>query len=220
MIDQLSRFSFLGEMTPIGRAKLAEAARIVRLPPGSAVLHRGDEVAGAYLVERGALRIYYVGADGREGTLYWVDPGQSCILALNCLFSRLAYPAWVETDDAETEVAVIGGDAYRELFLSEPAVQRFTFDSLASRLLDLMTLMQETASLGLEQRVAAHLLRRAKGTEVLETTHEQIAHHLGSSREVVSRVLRNIARSGALDLSPRVIAIRDEEKLRDLAQSS
>ena len=218
MFDQLSRFPLLDELSAAGRSRLAAATRHVTLEPHAQVLQRGDEVAGAYLVERGALRVYYVSAEGREGTLYWIDPGQSCILALNCLFSRLAYPAWVEADSTETEVAVIAGDTYRELFLSEPPVQRFTFDALATRLFDLMTLMQETASLGLEQRVAAHLLRRAAGAPTLETTHEQIAHHLGSSREVVSRVLRNIARGGALSLSPGSIVILDAAKLRALVE--
>jgi CRP/FNR family transcriptional regulator, anaerobic regulatory protein len=190
----------------------------VTLEPNTQVLQRGDEVAGAYLVERGALRVYYISAEGREGTLYWIDPGQSCILALNCLFARLVYPAWVESDHSETQVAVISGDTYRELFSTEPALQRFTFGALATRLFDLMTLMQETASFGLEQRVAAHLLRRAGTAQVLETTHEQVAHHIGSSREVVSRVLRNIARSGALSLSPRSITILDAAKLRGLVE--
>ena len=101
---------------------------------------------------------------------------------------------------------------------AEPAIQRYTFDALATRLFDLMTLMQETASFGLEQRIAALLLRRAGETQVLETTHEQIAHHLGSSREVISRGLRNIARSGASSLSPRSIMIADPEKLRSLLE--
>jgi CRP/FNR family transcriptional regulator, anaerobic regulatory protein len=219
MLDQqLSHFPLLEELSAAGRSRLLAAARHVTLEPRTQVLQRGDEVAGAYLVERGALRVYYISAEGREGTLYWIDPGQTCILALNCLFARLVYRAWVESDHSETQVAVISGDTYRELFSTEPALQRFTFGALATRLFDLMTLMQETASFGLEQRVAALLLRRAGSANVLETTHEQVAHHLGSSREVVSRVLRNIARSGALRLSPRSITILDAEKLRGLVE--
>jgi CRP/FNR family transcriptional regulator len=164
----------------------------------------------------GSLRVYYISAEGREGTLYWIDPGQSCVLALNCLFSGLAYPAWVETDLAETQVAIISGDAYRELYLAEPALQRFTFETLTTRLFELMTLIQETSSLGLEQRVAALLLRRSGEGQALETTHELIAHHLGSSREVVSWVLRNIARSGAIRLSPRSITIVDAVRLHSM----
>jgi len=188
------------------------------LPPYAKVIERGDEVAGVYLVEAGALRIYYVSSEGREGTLYWVDPGQSCIIALNCLFARLPYPAWVETDQADTEVAIISGDVYRELYLAEPALQHFTFATLSTRLFELMTLLQETASFDLEQRVAAFLLRRSGSGHVLETTHEQVAHHLGSSREVVSRVLRNLARSGAIRLSPGSVAIVDADKLRSAVE--
>jgi len=213
-----SHFPFFSELNARGRSRLLGATRHVRLPPYAKVIERGDEVAGVYLVEAGALRIYYVSSEGREGTLYWVDPGQSCIIALNCLFARLPYPAWVETDQADTEVAIISGDVYRELYLAEPALQHFTFATLSTRLFELMTLLQETASFDLEQRVAAFLLRRSGSGHVLETTHEQVAHHLGSSREVVSRVLRNLARSGAIRLSPGSVAIVDADKLRSAVE--
>lgn len=214
----LSEFAFLSELSAAGRARLLHATRHVKLSPNTKVIERGAEVTGAYLVQSGALRIYYISPEGREGTLYWVDPGQSCILALNCLFSRLAYPAWVDTDQAETEVAIISGDVFRELYLTEPSLQNFTFASLSTRLFELMTLLQETASLGLEQRAAAFLLRRSGGAQALETTHEQIAHHLGSSREVVSRVLRNLAKSGAIKLAPGSIAIINAAKLRSMVE--
>jgi len=213
-----SHFPFFSELNARGRSRLLGATRHVRLPPNAKVIERGDEVAGVHLVEAGALRIYYVSSEGREGTLYWVDPGQSCIIALNCLFARLPYPAWVETDQADTEVAIISGDVYRELYLAEPALQHFTFATLSTRLFELMTLLQETASFDLEQRVAAFLLRRSGSGHVLETTHEQVAHHLGSSREVVSRVLRNLARSGAIRLSPGSVAIVDADKLRSAVE--
>ena len=217
--DRLSHFPFVAELSAAGRSRLLGATRHVTLPPYTKIIERGDEVAGVYLVEAGALRIYYISAEGREGTLYWVDPGQSCILAFNCPFSRLAYPAWVETDHTETRVAIMSGEVYRERYLVEPSLQRFTFETLTTRLFELMTLLQETASFGLEQRVAAFLLRRSGHGHVVETTHEQIAHHLGSSREVVSRVLRGLARSSAIRLSTGSVAIVDEAKLRSMVKS-
>lgn len=216
----LSRFPFLAELSAGGASRLLAATRHVTLPPQTKVIEQGDEVSGVYLVEAGSLRVYYISSEGREGTLYWIDAGQSCILALNCLFSRLTYPAWVETDQVETRVAIVSGDAYRELYLVEPALQRFTFETLTTRLFELMTLIEETSSLGLEQRAAALLLRRSGDGQVLETTHELLAHHLGSSREVVSRVLRNIARSGVIRLSPRSITIVDAARLRSLFDPS
>ncbi len=216
MID-LNHFPFIADVGAANRALLRSALRRISCPGVTQLVARGDEVAGAYLVMRGALRVYYISPDGREGTLYWVEAGQSCILALNCTFSRLTYPAWVESD-GPAEIVVVPGAVYRELFAVEPAVQRFTFEALSVRLFELMALIEETASQGLEGRIAAFLLRRAKGETLLSITQEQIAHHLTTSREVVSRVLRGLAATGLIGLAQGRITIRDSEGLRQLTQ--
>lgn len=208
-------FPFLSDLTEGGRARLSSSLRRVVCSGNTHLVSRGDEVAGAYLVERGALRVYYVSAEGREGTLYWVEPGQSCILALNCTFSRLAYPAWVESE-GETEIAVIPGEVYRELFACEAAVQRFTFEALSGRLFELMALVEETASQGLEARIAAFLLRRAKGGTEVAATQEQIARHLATSREVVSRTLRRLSALGLITGEPGLVRLVDAGRLSRL----
>ena len=103
-----SRFPFVAAMTPANRRTLETSLRVISCEAHTHLVARGDEVAGAYLVEEGALRVYYTSEDGREGTLYWVEPGQTCILALNSTFSRLAYPAWVESD-GPTRFAIVPG---------------------------------------------------------------------------------------------------------------
>ncbi len=205
-------FPFLADLGEGARARLNSSLRRVSCPGSTHLVSRGDEVAGAYLVERGALRIYYVSAEGREGTLYWVEPGQSCILALNCTFSRLAYPAWVESE-GDTEIAIIPGEVYRELFAHEAAVQRFTFEALSGRLFELMALVEETASQGLEARISAFLLRRAKGGTEVAVTQDQIARHLATSREVVSRTLRRLSALGLITGEPGLVRLVDAEQL-------
>ena len=96
-VPALNLFPFIAAMAPASRGTLEGFVAPVSCKAGTPLVARGDEVAGAYLVEEGALRVYYTSEEGREGTLYWIEPGQSCILALNCTFSRLAYPAWVES---------------------------------------------------------------------------------------------------------------------------
>jgi CRP/FNR family transcriptional regulator, anaerobic regulatory protein len=209
-------FPFLAEIGAVSRERLAAGLRRIACEDGSPLIQRGDPVAGAYLVERGALRVYYITAEGREGTLYWVEPGQSCILALNCAFSRLAYPAFVESE-GETVFSVIPGPLYRDLFAQEASVQRFTFDALSGRLFELMGLIEEASSLGLEARLAAFLIRRAKDAETLKLTQEQIAGHLGTSREVVSRLLRRLVAAGLIDTGLGWVAIRDPDGLVRLA---
>lgn len=209
-------FPFLADLTAAGRARVDSQIKRVSCSGGQQLIARGDEVAGAYLVERGALRIYYVNAEGREGSLYWVEPGQSCILALNCAFSRLAYPAWVESD-GDTELAIIRGDVYRDLFATEPAIQRFTFEALSGRLFELMALIEETASHGLEARVAAFLIRRAKGARQVEMTQEQLSRHLSTSREVVARVMRSLAAGGLIAHGAGRVTLLDPDALAGIA---
>ena len=211
-----SLFPFIAAMAPANRARSKPPCAASPAKGGTPLVARGDEVAGAYLVEEGALRVYYTSEEGREGTLYWVEPGQSCILALNCTFSRLAYPAWVESD-GPTRFAIVPGEVYRKLFASDPAVQQFTFEALSGRLFELMALIEETASQGLEARVAAFLLRRAKGEERLALTQEQLARHLSTSREVVSRVLRGLSALGLVSSGHGQIVILDSEGLRRIA---
>ncbi len=213
----LQLFPLLSDLSSASRDLLAASARRVACADKTPLIARGDMVAGAYLVERGALRVYYVSVEGREGTLYWVEPGQSCILALNCMFSRLAYPAWVESDGA-TEISIVPGDVYRRLFAAEAAIQGFTFNALSSRLFELMALIEETASQGLEARVAAFLLRRSKGEAEVAMTQEQIACHLTTSREVVSRVLRGLAARRLIETTHGRIALLDPDGLRQLAK--
>lgn len=212
----LRLFPTLADLSEDGCRLMETSVGRVACAGGTPLVARGDLVAGAYLVEKGALRVYYVGADGREGTLYWVEPGQSCILALNCMFSRLAYPAWVESE-GDTEVAIVPGDVYRRLFATEPAVQSFTFEVLSGRLFELMSLVEETASQGLEARVAAFLLRRSKGATEISITQDQIARHLATSREVVSRVLRGLVARRLVATTQRRITLLDPGALKALA---
>lgn len=77
-------------------------------PPASAILHKGSKTSGTYVVTKGRLRVFSIAPSGSEATLYFIDPGETCVLALNCLSNDLLYPAWVSSE-SETEVAVIPG---------------------------------------------------------------------------------------------------------------
>jgi CRP/FNR family transcriptional regulator, anaerobic regulatory protein len=210
-------FPFCRQLSERGTMDLRAGMTHTALEAGKVVLQQGDEVSGVFLVRRGSLRIYYVTPEGREGTLYWVLPGQSCILALNCTFSLMPYPAWVEADRGPTEVSIIPGGLFRRLFDAEPAVQRFAFDALCGQLQELMSELHGAMTRGLEQRLARLLLALADGSGVVLMSQERLAQHLGTAREVVSRALRNLASSGRISLSPRTITIVDRQGLLNSA---
>lgn len=192
----LTRFPFLTQLSLGGRRSLEEGLDLRRFRPRELIVRKGDRVAGVYLVEHGTLRVYELGPTGKEQTLYWVGPGESCILAVNCVFSGLEYPAWVEVDENAAVIAIVDAATYRGLFATEPALQRFTFDVLSSRVIELTEALAEAGTLDVEQRIMNLLLRQCGEDGIVRLSQDRIARHVGTAREVVSRVLRNLARSG------------------------
>lgn len=209
------QFGFLRQVSREGRCALESAVVSHRVGPKTRLIERDDEVSGIYLVQEGALRVFYLTPEGREGTLYWVDAGDSCILALNCVFGRMRYPAWVESENVPTRFSVIPGSTYRELFRKEAAIQDFSFAILSQKTFDLMTLLTEAQSLGLERRVAAFLLRRCDASKQVSMSQEVVANHLGTAREVVSRILRSFVAQDLIETRRGMIRILDETRLHD-----
>jgi hypothetical protein len=105
---QLEEIADLFQLSPHNRALLLKQARQQAFEQPGPVIHKGQPVSGAYLVMQGLLRVYTYSPQGAEATLYFLRPGETCVLTLNCLFNDLRYPAWVETF-ADTRVCMIPG---------------------------------------------------------------------------------------------------------------
>jgi CRP/FNR family transcriptional regulator len=148
------------DLSPEGRQLLLDGVQRVKLQAPGEIIHKGQQVSGAYLVTRGQLRVFTYTPQGNEATLYFIRPGETCVLALNCLFNDLRYPAWVESD-AGTEVAVIPGPLYRRLFEGEAAVQDMTVKALSTLVFRLMGELEQIHSFNLDQRLASFLLNHA-----------------------------------------------------------
>jgi CRP/FNR family transcriptional regulator len=106
------------ELSAASRSQLARGLRYVQYGKGAAVLARGQRVSGAYVVISGTLRVFTLSPGGQEATLYLINAHETCVLALNCVFNDLLYPAWVEAGTA-TRVAMIPGAVFRTLFDAE-----------------------------------------------------------------------------------------------------
>ena len=159
--EAIDAFAFARALGPNARAKLTRGLTRKVVEPGQDILHPGDSVNGVYLVHSGTIRVYYVDPSGREGTLYWIEPGQSCILALNSLFSEIPYPAWAAAGDNGVEVFTIPGAVFRGLFATEPTARTFLFEQLSSRVFSLLQLLETTMRLPQEERLVLLLLGQA-----------------------------------------------------------
>jgi CRP/FNR family transcriptional regulator len=211
----VEQFPFLASLSAPARRMLS-GLPVRRVAARSDVLRKGDEVEGVFLLTRGALRIFHLTAAGREATLYWVRPGQTCILALSATFRRERYPAWAETDAAAISFVIVPERMFRELLI-EPAFRDFVLGALSGRVFELMVSLEERGSLRVDARLAAFLLRHADQAGTVRISQERLAAHLGSAREVVSRVLRSLVARGLVATARSRIRIVDRRGLEQLA---
>lgn len=216
--NNLSRFSRLTGDSSQLIEKLNKVASVHFYEQRQTIIYKGDEVGGIYLVESGCLRVYTMDMEGNESTLYKIHPGESCLLAMNCIFSKMRYPAWVSCVSPLTKVIVISGAVYRELYESESSVRNFTMEVLSHRVFNLMSALDEALSFTMEQRIASYLIRKADLTRELNVLHKDIAAELGTAREVVSRILKEMEKQGYLSLGRGTITVQSIEGLNRYLQ--
>lgn len=203
------------DLSEAGRALLRQGLVTRRIARPAPVIHKGQQVSGAYLVTRGQLRVFTYTPQGTEATLYLIRPGETCVLALNCLFNDLLYPAWVEAS-ADTEVAVIPGPLYRALFEREAAVQDMTVKALSGLVFRLMDELEQIHSCNLDQRLANFLLTNADVDGTLRMTQQQIASHLGTTREVIARLMQGFVAQEMVSTGRGTTTVRDSARLAGL----
>lgn len=213
VMSEIERFEPFRTLGAESRALLAQGLVGKACPRGATALHKGQPVSGAYVVLDGRLRVFSLAPNGTEATLYFIDPGETCVLALNCLFNDLLYPAWVQAE-AATTIALIPGAVYRKLFEREPAIQDMTVHTLSTLVFRLMSELEFVHSSHHKQRLANFILLHAASDGVLRMTQQQLAQHLGTTREVIARLLQDFVARDYVQTRRGAIAIKDLFALR------
>jgi len=211
-------FPQFARLDPESAHLLDGAARVVTLPAGTPVFHDGSACSSYVLVMDGSVRVQKVAENGREIVLYRVESGQSCVLTTNCLISHGDYTA---EGIAETEVRamVLPATAFRTLLGRSEAFRDFVFSAYATRISDLLMLIEEVAFGRVDVRLATWLSAHAGADSAIKATHQDIATELGTAREVVSRQLKEFERRGWVGLHRGRIEIRDRDGLGSLRES-
>jgi CRP/FNR family transcriptional regulator len=212
--DIIERVPALSNVSPANQRLLRQCApQRVLARRTQIILHKGQPVSGAYFVLAGKLRVFTVAPNGTEATLYFVGPGETCVLALNSLFNNLLYPAWVEGNPG-SQLVVVPGAVYRRLFDTEPAVRDLTLNAQSTLVYRLMQELEHVHSSNFRQRLAQYILLHADTDGRLCTTQQQLARHLGTSREVVARLVSEMASRGLLRSGRGYVGIKDLFGLR------
>lgn len=177
------------------------------VPEKTPLYHDGDSCEGIAFVLSGEIRVFKVGEEGREITLYEIYPGETCILNASCLLSGSSYPA---NAVALTDVALlfVPAGAFLRLVATYEGMRAYVFSFLNRRFAEIIELLENVTFGRLDVRLHDYLIEKADDG-VLLTTHQNIANDLGTSREVVSRLLKDFERKGKVFLSRNKIRLAD-----------
>ena len=201
----ITKEEFLKTFPPFRKAsdrlidELLESVAYREVPRKTPLYHCGDACQGIGFVLSGEIRVFKAGLEGKEVTLYEIYPGETCILNASCILSGSKYPADAV---ALTDLAMLflPAGAFLRLVADHEQMRSYVFSFLNQRLGEIIELLEEVTFGRLDVRLTDYLVEKA-GDGVLQTTHQNIANDLGTSREVVSRLLKDFERRGMVALS-------------------
>ncbi len=210
-------FPFLEDAAQSIRDAFFFHAQLMRVPGGQHMCFQGQRCEHLALMLEGQVRVYKTGEEGREITMYRVAGGDSCILSAACILSQRAFPAHAVTE-TDVEAVTIPSDIFRAWAEQHSVWRQHVFAQLVRRLVDVIDVLEDVTFQRLDIRLATYLLAAADpGSGRIGRTHQAIAADLGSSREVVSRLLKEFERNGLVTLGRGSIQLMNHARLKNLA---
>lgn len=214
--EVLKNYSFYVNSDPAQRLELLEVANPVEAEDGQPLLEAGYSCRDVMLVGRGRIRIYIAGESGREVTLYYVQPGESCPVNLSAAMMGTGAFADARAKGELAALAISARD-FREVSRRNAALQDYVFSATVLRFGEIIALIREITTRRVDHRLAEYLLRKFEESEenppAAEVTQQNIALDLGTAREVVSRRLQELDNVGAVELRRGKIILQDRVAL-------
>lgn len=211
-------FPFWSKLSDSDKEYLCQNSSIVHFEKEQSV-HDNMGCSGLYIVKSGKLRLYMLSEEGKEITLYRLSPGDICMLSASCVLQSITFDIYVEAE-VTSECFMINGMAFGAISERVLEVKNYALEIAVERFSDVMWIMQQIVFMSMDKRLAIFLLDEVveNGTDMVVMTHDQIARHLGTAREVVTRMLKHFASDGWVEVTRKGIKIIDKQKLRDITK--
>ena len=208
---------FWRDLTEEQKTILSQSIVKKNFSKGEAMRSGSLNCSGLFLIESGQIRAYIVSENGKEITLYRLFERDVCIFSASCIMKNISFDIFIETEK-ETSANLIPTPILDKLSKESMAVQVFSNELMASRFSEVMWILEQALFMTLDKRLAIFLLEQSniEETDIIEITHEKIANHLGSAREVVTRMLKYFQNEGMVSLRRGAINIIDRKKLEQL----
>ena len=210
-------FPIWSKLTPAQQQTLAPHISQRPVQKGT-IFHNGSsDCSGLFLLQSGQLRAYIISEEGREITIYRLFDHDICLFSASCMMNSLQFEITIVAEK-ETTMWVIPPDVYKSVMLESAPLSNYTNEIMATRFSEVMWLIEQIMWKSMDKRVAAFLLEESniESTDCLKITHETIANHLGTHREVVTRMLKYFQNEGLVRLTRGTVELLDTTALFNL----
>ncbi|MBS5737341.1 MAG: Crp/Fnr family transcriptional regulator [Clostridiales bacterium] len=212
-------FPVFNKLTPEEKDCLINSVSLKRIKKGTIVHNGNDDCLGLLLIISGQLRAYILSEEGREITIFRLFSRDMCLFSASCMMKNIQFDITV-TAEKDTEAWFIPVDIYKSLMENSAVIANYTNDIIGTRFTDVVWLIEQIMWKSFDKRLALFLKEESaiEGTERLEVTHEKIASHLGTAREVVTRMLKYFQGEKVVSLSRGIVEITDMKKLSEMSE--
>ena len=211
-------FPIWGKLNEDQRERLMRAAEFRKVKAGTLLHDGGPTCLGMILVKSGQLRAYILSDEGREVTVGRFFERDICMYSVSCAMPDMQFDIMIETEK-DTQFWVIPACLWKNMMDESLAAANYTNSLISNHLSEIMWLMKQIMWDRFDKRLAKFLIEESVLEEKseLKITHEKIANHMGSAREVVTRMLKYFQDDGMVRLTRGTIEILSEDKLSRIA---
>ena len=185
-----------------------------------AVLHDGSaDCAGLVMIKSGQLRAYILSEDGREITLYRLLDQDICLFSASCVMRSVQFEIMISAEK-ESEVFILPPYIFKKIMEESAPLANYVNELMATRFSEVMWLIEQIMWKSVDKRLASFLLEETalEGSDTLKLTHEMIANHMGTAREVITRMLRYFQNEGYVKLTRGTVEITDRKGMEELSE--
>lgn len=214
-MDLLNFFPIWKQLSKSEQERLSHVSQKRTIPKGTMIHNGSSDCVGLLLLDEGQLRVFISSEEGREVTLYRLFEHDICLFSASCMMPSIQFDVFIETEK-DTVLWVIPPKVYHEMMDKSAVLANYTNQIMASRLSEIMWLIEQVMWKSFDKRLAAFLLEETiiENSLILKITHEKIANHLGTAREVVTRMLKYFQTENLITLSRGTIEITDMRELQ------
>ncbi len=212
-------FPIWSKLTADQQRRIESASEYVKFKSGT-VIHNGSmDCLGLLVIRTGQLRAYILSEEGREITITRLFEMDICLFSASCVMPNMQFEIIIEAEK-DTELWVVPACLYKDLMDESLPVAVYSNGLITNHFSELMWLVEQIMWKSFDKRLAKFLLEEStlEGTECLKITHEKIANHMGSAREVVTRMLRYFQNEGLVRLTRGTVELVDVEGLESLSE--